>query len=265
MNMTLKTGTVIAALMVGSGMVFAETVPVLDEDVKGVLDTIKDDYLKQIRDAIGKTSDDKDQNTLSGKLKRQIEYSQGDKAEGYKDKQLAIDSNGWKYLNKDEFKDVMNNGATGCASIKSAIKDKKTETPQEALERTRQQVALNRAVADMIYKNADARIDKLNDLTQQINAAGDPKQKDELQLRISAEQMMLANEQTKIAALDMEQRAMAAIDEQIKKEIIREKLGGGTSSWISSLTGGSSGTGSPTGTGATTGATSSSALSVDCS
>lgn len=223
MNMTLRTGSIIAALMVGTGLVFAETVPVKDDAAETSLSNI-DTTVGDIKQATGSGDDGKDKKTLNGKLQRQIDYSQG-KAEGYKDLSLAKDK--WDYLSgKDKYQKIVDDGVSGYDTIKSDFQTTaKGETPEDALKRNAKQMAINRAVADLIYQKATERIADLNKLTEKIKETEDPKQREELELRISAERMMLANEQVRVTALDMEQRAMAGIDEHMKKMILLKHMG----------------------------------------
>ena len=89
------------------------------------------------------------------------------------------------------------------------------------------QIAINTALAEEAYNEANRRTANLQTLLDQINSAEDPKEIADLQARISAEQLMLSNEQNKLAALDQAERAYWQRQQQRSKEIGLKALGAG--------------------------------------
>lgn len=69
------------------------------------------------------------------------------------------------------------------------------------------QVALNSALAEQAYNEANKRTQNLQVLLERINIAEDPKEIADLNARIAAEQLMLTNETNKLTALQQSQTA----------------------------------------------------------
>jgi type IV secretion system protein VirB5 len=83
------------------------------------------------------------------------------------------------------------------------------------------QIAINGALAEAAYDEANLRTANLQTLLDRINTAEDPKEIADLQARISAEQLMLSNEQIKLSALSETQETYWERQQQRSKE---EKL-----------------------------------------
>jgi len=89
------------------------------------------------------------------------------------------------------------------------------------------QIALNSALAEEAYDAANRRTENLQFLLEEINNAEDPKDIADLQARISAEQLMLTNEQNKLIALNQTQEAYWQRQNQRTKEERIKALGDG--------------------------------------
>jgi|TARA_R110001606_G_scaffold366348_1_gene521461 type IV secretion system protein VirB5 len=90
------------------------------------------------------------------------------------------------------------------------------------------QIAINGALAEAAYDEANLRTANLQTLLDRINSAEDPKEIADLQARISAEQLMLSNEQIKLAALSETQETYWERQQQRSKEERLRVLGNGT-------------------------------------
>lgn len=134
----------------------------------------------------------------------------------------AEDKAAWGYL-PDDYNDVVTDGIGTSADIIDAIKDE-VVTSSEMLESNAKQAAINRALGDLAYKQASGRFDRLQGLMDEIENAELPKEKMDLQSRMVAEQMMLQNEQIKLASLQILTKAQEQLDEQRKKEQVVKKL-----------------------------------------
>lgn len=75
---------------------------------------------------------------------------------------------------------------------------------KEILEKQRQLYALNRALSEQVYNEASERVALLQQLTDKIGSASDPKAILDLQARIQSEQTQLQNEAAKIQALSQQ-------------------------------------------------------------
>jgi len=95
--------------------------------------------------------------------------------------------------------------------------------PQQSIQQERRDVALSQALSRQALGAAGGRFESLRTLIEAIPAATDPKAAMELQARIAAEQAMLANEQSKLAALfetaDAERLARA---QQRREQALRD-------------------------------------------
>lgn len=80
------------------------------------------------------------------------------------------------------------------------------------------QIALNSALAEAAYNEANDRTANIQVLLDKVNDATDPKDIADLQARIAAEQLMLTNEQNKLIALEQTQAAYWERQQQRKKE-----------------------------------------------
>ena len=69
------------------------------------------------------------------------------------------------------------------------------------------------------YEKAKNRLNQIDQLMTQIDATTDPKEIAELQARISAEQNMIANEQTKLQLYAMVSEAEERVQQQRKREL----------------------------------------------
>jgi type IV secretion system protein VirB5 len=78
--------------------------------------------------------------------------------------------------------------------------------------------ALNQTVNEQSYNKATQRLTALNALADKVNSAPDAKDIADLQARISAEQMLLANEQNQVAVRGQLQQTQKDIQEQQGRE-----------------------------------------------
>ncbi|MBW6533198.1 P-type DNA transfer protein VirB5 [Sphingomonas sp. RRHST34] len=79
--------------------------------------------------------------------------------------------------------------------------------------------ATNKAVGMQAYAGAQARLNQLDQLTQQISRTQDPKAIAELQARIASEQGAMQNEQTKLQLMSMLQQSEADLVRQQKRDL----------------------------------------------
>lgn len=96
-----------------------------------------------------------------------------------------------------------------------------TPESQEAIERGRQSSALLATLAREAYNNTSDRFAALQGLIDAIAASNDIKAIEELQGRVSAEQTMLTNEQTKLQALyQISQSENANHQQRIREQVM---------------------------------------------
>ncbi len=100
--------------------------------------------------------------------------------------------------------------------------------------RYRQQVATQKATADMAYSNANSNIARLQMMMNTIDIASDAKAIADLQARIQAEQAMLQNDTIKLQqaqqGMEADRRAM-----ELQREEVRKKLLGSASTRFPSI------------------------------
>jgi len=84
----------------------------------------------------------------------------------------------------------------------------------KAFQNGQNQAALNRVLAEEGFKQSGARIDDLQQLLNKVNNAPDEKDIQDLQARIQAEQVMLQNEQLRLASLAQVAQAQKDIANQ---------------------------------------------------
>ena len=84
----------------------------------------------------------------------------------------------------------------------------------KAYQNAQNQAALNRVLAEEGFKQSGARIDSLQELLNKVNNAPDEKDIQDLQARIQAEQVMLQNEQIRLASLAQVNQAQKDIVNQ---------------------------------------------------
>lgn len=89
------------------------------------------------------------------------------------------------------------------------------------------QIALNSALAEEAYNEANRRTENLQVLLDRVNHAEDPKDIADLNARIAAEQLMISNEQNKLLALQQNQAAYWERQNQRRKEAKIKALGNG--------------------------------------
>lgn len=89
----------------------------------------------------------------------------------------------------------------------------------QGFEAVRKQAAINRAAAEEGYRTASTRFGDIQVLLDRVNAAPDAKDIADLQARIQAEQVMMANEANKLAML--QQLAQAQKDLQAQQALER--------------------------------------------
>jgi type IV secretion system protein VirB5 len=88
------------------------------------------------------------------------------------------------------------------------------------------QNAVFRMVGEQGYKAMNDRIGQLSSLTQSIDGASDPKAIADLQVRISAEQAFIQNEQTKLNVIAQMQAGQERIRQQQGREILMKSSQG---------------------------------------
>lgn len=91
---------------------------------------------------------------------------------------------------------------------------------RQLIENDRRAIATHQALGSEAYKSASERFALLQNLTNQIGAATDPKAIMDLQARIQTEQNALANEATKLQGMAESLRS----EELIRQQKIREHL-----------------------------------------
>lgn len=88
----------------------------------------------------------------------------------------------------------------------------------EALQNMQNQNAMNRVVTEEGYNRAMARLDNLEELANRINSASDQKDIQDLQARINSEQVLLQNENNRMAMVAQLQQNQRDIAEQQNRE-----------------------------------------------
>lgn len=123
-------------------------------------------------------------------------------------------NNNRQYL-PSSYQNALTNGFGNSAAIRSAATvldisstniDPASDTAQ-SFESNANQAALNRAMNEEAYTQASARFNSMQALLDKVNDAPDPKDMADLQGRIQAEQVMLQNENAKLAALTQLQQS----------------------------------------------------------
>lgn len=138
-------------------------------------------------------------------------------------KNSVEDKAAWSYL-PDDYNTVVNDGVGSSAGIVDFIKAEAGLTSSELLESNQKQAAINRALGDLAYEQASNRRAKLQSMLDTIETTVDPKEKEDLQSRILAEQTMLQNEQIKLSSIQILTRAQEQLDVVRKKQQIVKKL-----------------------------------------
>ena len=97
----------------------------------------------------------------------------------------------------------------------------------DLLERDKKQAAINRALGELAYKQASNRFSDLQSLVDKAGSSSldKPKERENLMARIQAEQLMLQNEQIKLASIAIAQQAEAQLVREKKKQLILKSLG----------------------------------------
>lgn len=125
------------------------------------------------------------------------------------------------------YQDILSSGYGNWASIRSSAKvmgiEDTTLNPTsdvaKAFESTARQAALNRATMEDGYNQASQRFSSIQVLLDKVNAAPDQKDIADLQARIQAEQVMMQNENTKLAMLGQLAQAQRDLSNQQAMEI----------------------------------------------
>jgi type IV secretion system protein VirB5 len=125
------------------------------------------------------------------------------------------------------YQDILSSGYGNWASIRSSAKvmgiEDTTLNPTsdvaKAFESTARQSALNRATMEDGYNQASQRFSSIQVLLDKVNAAPDQKDIADLQARIQAEQVMMQNENTKLAMLGQLAQAQRDLSNQQAMEI----------------------------------------------
>ncbi len=97
----------------------------------------------------------------------------------------------------------------------------------DLLERDKKQAAINRALGELAYKQASNRFSDLQSLVDKAGSSSldKPKERENLMARIQAEQLMLQNEQIKLASIAIAQQAEAQLVREKKKQLILKSMG----------------------------------------
>jgi type IV secretion system protein VirB5 len=115
---------------------------------------------------------------------------------------------------------VASNAILTPAQISNLSADTRTQ-----LQTARQSVALKQATSQQAFSVTSDRFDSLNELVEAIPRAQDQKAVLDLQARISAEQTLLQNEQTKILLLSQAAEAAELARRQRAKELAIANIG----------------------------------------
>lgn len=139
-----------------------------------------------------------------------------------------------QYLPAD-YQTILNSGYGSSAQIRAAAKVfgveqttlGATTDSAKAFTATANQAALNRATSEDAYKKASERFADIQVLLDKVNAAPDAKDIADLQGRIQAEQVMMQNENTKLAMLGQLAQAQRDLQQQQGREISMKSGKGG--------------------------------------
>ena len=96
----------------------------------------------------------------------------------------------------------------------------------KAYQNAQNQAAVNRVLAEESFRQSGSRIDDLQQLLNKVNNAPEDKDIQDLQARIQAEQIMLQNEQIRLASLAQLAQSQRDISEQQAREIIMKAAQG---------------------------------------
>ena len=131
-----------------------------------------------------------------------------------------------QYLPAD-YQTILNSGYGNSAAIRAAskvrgIEDTRIDAGSDtalAFEANARQAAINRATAEDGYRRASDRFADIQVLLNRVNTAPDAKDMADLQGRIQAEQVMLQNENAKLAMLGQVAQAQRDLAAQRSLEI----------------------------------------------
>ncbi len=96
----------------------------------------------------------------------------------------------------------------------------------KAYQNAQNQAALNRVLSEESFKQSGERIDGLQQMLNKVNQAPDEKDIQDLQARIQAEQILLQNEQLRLASLAQLQQSQRDIATQQASEILMQSTKG---------------------------------------
>lgn len=138
-----------------------------------------------------------------------------------------------QYLPPD-YQSILNNGYGNWAQIRAASKLVGIENTSlnagsdagKAFEASAKQAALNRATSEDAYAKASQRFSDIQVLLDKVNDAPDAKDIADLQGRIQAEQVMMQNENAKLAMLSQLAQAQRDLQQQQAREISIKALSG---------------------------------------
>ena len=105
-----------------------------------------------------------------------------------------------KYL-PPEFETILKNGYGDWKSVLDAINNDGKKSSSDRYEQFKRQLAIDEATISESYRQASKRFEAIQVLLDKINDAPDAKDIQDLQARITAEQVMLQNEQNKLSML----------------------------------------------------------------
>lgn len=139
-----------------------------------------------------------------------------------------------QYLPAD-YQTILSSGYGNSAAIRAASKLYGIESTTlgagtdtaKAFESVAKQASINRATTEDAYKKASERFTDIQVLLDKVNAAPDAKDIADLQGRIQAEQVMMQNENTKLAMLGQLAQAQRDLQQQQSREISMKSGKGG--------------------------------------
>lgn len=113
---------------------------------------------------------------------------------------LVNDPNSRKYLPRD-FQIAVNSGYGNWSSLLQIMNSEARMTAEQRFAKVRRQIAIDEAMTSEAYRQASVRFESIQVLLDRVNQTPDAKDIADLAGRIQAEQVMLQNEQNKIAMM----------------------------------------------------------------
>ncbi|SEF12943.1 type IV secretion system protein VirB5 [Burkholderia sp. WP9] len=120
-------------------------------------------------------------------------------------------------------------GLSGISSSMRSIEQQEgmTDATTAGQQRYYDALATNKAMNQQAYSATMARLNNIQALMQQSNVTQDPAQKADLQNRMSAEEAMVTNDQTRLQlSAQLQQAELKLVEEQRDREFKNQFLGG---------------------------------------